>query len=97
MTNEALHVNTYDITSTSDRVLDAFMALKSNDTSFNFDGLSRLELVELQGLAGNKVDLSGWITLQGLKEEREHAARKVSVGRDYEGAILRRQEREDNF
>lgn len=31
------------------------------------------------------------------RDERGHAARKVSVGRDYEGAILRRQEREDNF
>lgn len=76
-------MNTIDITSTSARVLDAFMAVKSNDTSFDFDGLSRLELVELQRLAPT-VDFSLWITLQGRKEAREHATRKVSVGRDYD-------------
>lgn len=88
---------TFDITNVSDRVLDAFMALKSNDNSFDFDGLSRLELVELQKLAGPTVDFSLWITLQSRKEDREHAARKVSVGRDYENAILARQERDENF
>ena len=89
-------LNTTDITTVSDRVLDAFMAVKSNDTSFGFDGLSRLELIELQRLIP-AVDFSTWITLQGWKEDREHAARKVPVGRDYENAILARQERAENF
>ena len=89
-------MNTIDITNVSDRVLDAFMAVKADDTSFNFDELSRLELVELQRLLPT-MDFSGWITLQGRKEDRAHAARKVSVGRDYEHAILARQERAENF
>jgi hypothetical protein len=89
-------MNTIDITSVSDRVLEAFLAFKSDDTSFNFDELSRRELVELQGLLPT-VDFSVWILLQGQKEDREHAARKVLVGQDYESAILARQERAENF
>ena len=84
------------ITTASDRVLAAFRAVKSNDKSFDFDALSRLDLVELQRLLP-AVDFSGWIALQGLKEDRAHAASTARVGRDYENAILARQERDENF
>ena len=80
-------MNTIDITNFSDNLLDAILAYRSGDESFNFDVLTIGELYALQDAV--KVDLSLWIQQANLKSERG----KRSVGPDYENAILARQER----
>ncbi len=74
-----------DISNVSDTVLDAVLALRSNDTSFDFDALTRRELIEVQEISG--VSLALWIA--GTPEQ-ERAAR--SPGADFEAMILARQE-----
>lgn len=78
--------NTMDITGTSDTVLDAAIALRTGDAEYDFDALTYRELVEVQAVTG--VSLSGWIAVaRRAADVQSHVSR-----RDYEGAILARQE-----
>lgn len=75
------------IENVSDAVLDAVLALRAGDPSFDFNGLTRRELIEVQAISG--VSLALWIA----QAPAEYARR--NPGADFEGLILARQERED--
>ncbi len=78
--------NTVDITNASDTVLDAFLALKTGDASFDFDALTSRDLLALKAMGCKGLD--GWLALTPAPTSGR------SSGRDYEGAILARQEAE---
>lgn len=78
---------TIEITNYSDNLVDAILAWKSGDETFNFDALTSKELYLLQDATG--ANLRTWICLAAAREARSPRA----DGPDYEGAILARQER----
>lgn len=79
--------NTIDITNYSDNVIDAILAFRTNDNSFDWESLTVKELYQLQDATG--ADFSVWIRQTEMRTARSTRP----VGRDYEGAILARQER----
>jgi hypothetical protein len=83
MTNANKTGRLLNITHVSDAVLDAVLAIAASDAAFDFDALTRRELIEVEALSG--VSLTAWIRAAPA----EFATR--NKGADFEAMILDRQ------
>lgn len=85
--------NLIDITDVTDRVLDIYLSAKADpETPILTDDLTRVERYQLADLMG--WDCTRGATLVWLRGSSEDEDRYQ--GRDYEGAILARQEADES-